>query len=585
MVEGFNQGCPLSSILAALILHEILHTVKTEDDTRRTGNSHTPGSDSVEIMPIAFMDDTNVMLPIDDVEWFLKRVTALGKPVGVIIGKDKTKILTNIHRISILNMLPTGQAASLKRAIDTFTTGECTTGLRILGSPLGSLPFQASYTDNFTQTMVTDTDTMCKTLPDPQTVVQIYKECLVTRVPFQLTADILTHVDPTALPVNNLEWSSPLTTAVRQTTRDIIGHATQLDTIPEYALEMACIPESLNGLGFTSPERIAVLLFLLPLFRTIRYATVGIPLDKGTVSLGQYYNSLFEHWATSDDLLFVTMRHYASPLAEDMHIPAKFSGMDPMEYLVCWHNLGSFQHKRTTAAFAHRKKSLIKDPKPFLGCTATSTWTRQLHAPGIAEDENIPLYEASQDIPMDLWHWTEDITTDNVRLGLHGLFCSAVEAHFITATQLEPAHRLSPHLFRIAMARRLRLPVHTYRKKCKCKRWLDIFGDHYFDCHKHLPWTALHNKVRDGFYHIIRDIAMHTPHMHSDKDVLHEPTNVAPDFPSVRPGDLVLILHEHKKLQACAIDFSMVSTPESAADATKQRKNQIRKHTVRELEK
>ena len=186
---------------------------------------------------------------------------------------------------------------------------------------------------------------------------------------------------------------------------------------------------------------------------------------------------------------------------------------------------------------------------------------------------------------MDLWHWTEDITTDNVRLGLHGLFCSAVEAHFITATRSEPAHRLSPHLFRIAMARRLRLPVHTYRKKCKCKRWLDIFGDHYFDCHKHLPRTALHNKVRDGFYHIIGDIAMHTPHMHSDKDVLHEPTNVAPDFPSVRPGDLVLILHEHKKLQACAIDFSMVSTPESAADATKQRKNQIRKHTVRELEK
>jgi hypothetical protein len=66
--------------------------------------------------------------------------------------------------------------------------------------------------------------------------------------------------------------------------------------------------------------------------------------------------------------------------------------------------------------------------------------------------------------------------------------------------------------------------------------------------------------------------------MHSDKDIPHEPTNIAPEFPSVRPGDLVLTLHEHKKLQlqACAIDFSMVSTPDEAANATQQqRKNKF----------
>jgi hypothetical protein len=205
MVEGFNQGCPLSSILAALILHNILRTVKIEHDSRRSGNGRIRGSGAVEIMPIAFMDDTNVLLPIDDVEWFLKRVETLGAPVGVIIGKDKTKILTNIQGVSILDFLTGHQKSSLKRAIDKYTNGECNTGLRILGSPLGSIPFQAQYTDKFTDTMVKDTNTMCETLPDPQTVTQIYKECLVTRVPFQLTADILTNVDPLDLPENNLE--------------------------------------------------------------------------------------------------------------------------------------------------------------------------------------------------------------------------------------------------------------------------------------------------------------------------------------------------------------------------------------------
>jgi hypothetical protein len=42
-------------------------------------------------MPIAFMDDTNTLLQIYDVWWFLKRVQSLGAPVGVIIGKAKRK--------------------------------------------------------------------------------------------------------------------------------------------------------------------------------------------------------------------------------------------------------------------------------------------------------------------------------------------------------------------------------------------------------------------------------------------------------------------------------------------------------------
>jgi hypothetical protein len=57
---------------------------------------------------------------------------------------------------------------------------------------------------------------------------------------------------------------------------------------------------------------------------------------------------------------------------------------------------------------------------------------------------------------------------------------------------------------------------------------------------------------------------MHTPNMHNKKGVLHEPTNVALSFPTVRPGDVVLQLHNHNQ-QACAINFS--------------------KHTVWEIEK
>eukprot|EP00978_Attheya_sp_CCMP212_P005188 scaffold11547_cov51-Attheya_sp.AAC.1 len=204
MVEGFSEGCPLSSIFAALVLHGVLHQLKQEHDTNRTGSARTRGSGRPEMSPIAFMDDTNVLLDPADVNWFLKRIATLGMPVGIIIGKKKTKILTNTNGVSIIPFLSASVGASLSEAIKNFTAGEATRGLRVLGIPLGSIPFQREYITKFTKNLITDTTTMCQVLPDPQTVAQIYQQCLIARVPFQLTADILSTVDPDNLPDNNL---------------------------------------------------------------------------------------------------------------------------------------------------------------------------------------------------------------------------------------------------------------------------------------------------------------------------------------------------------------------------------------------
>jgi hypothetical protein len=71
------------------------------------GNNRVKEKRGPEILPIAFMDNMNILLPIpeEDVKWYLKQVTTLGAPVGVIIGKTKTKNLTYIQGISILEYL------------------------------------------------------------------------------------------------------------------------------------------------------------------------------------------------------------------------------------------------------------------------------------------------------------------------------------------------------------------------------------------------------------------------------------------------------------------------------------------------
>eukprot|EP00978_Attheya_sp_CCMP212_P018956 scaffold52498_cov35-Attheya_sp.AAC.1 len=102
--------------------------------------------------PLAFMDDTNVLLEPSEVNWFLKRMAKIGKPVGIVISKDKTKILTNTVGISILPLLlPAITQRSLAEAISTFTTGEANRGLRILwGSLLVATPSSES-TSTFSQ--------------------------------------------------------------------------------------------------------------------------------------------------------------------------------------------------------------------------------------------------------------------------------------------------------------------------------------------------------------------------------------------------------------------------------------------------
>eukprot|EP00978_Attheya_sp_CCMP212_P024388 scaffold76486_cov33-Attheya_sp.AAC.8 len=91
--------------------------------------------------------------------------------------------------------------------------------------------------------------------------------------------------------------------------------------------------------------------------------------------------------------------------------------------------------------------------------------------------------------------------------------------------------------------------------------------------------------VPDGFFYIFSDIAAHhTSVMADPQDVFHEPHNVSPSFPTTRPGDIVLRLHNHK-LQACAIDISMVAPPPHAESYNEQRTKQLRMHTDREIEK
>ena len=152
MQEGVNQGCPLSSTIAALLLNEILLplTAKLKASLGR------------ETDPMAYIDDCRANVYVEDVWFFLEEFNRLGGPLGCHLNFDKTHIMpsTNgtlgvpsIRRKYGDAIATTIEAAIAKYSVSTITINnkpistevEITTGLCLLGQPLGSTTFARNF--------------------------------------------------------------------------------------------------------------------------------------------------------------------------------------------------------------------------------------------------------------------------------------------------------------------------------------------------------------------------------------------------------------------------------------------------------
>jgi hypothetical protein len=107
--EGFSQGCPASPVFAALVLHDILSTIQPElvrraEQRKALVDIGDDGLGSIGFS-LAHVDDVNAMLHHDDVEYFLRRFTELGGPLGAILNTEKTRIMTTTSGTSILDEL------------------------------------------------------------------------------------------------------------------------------------------------------------------------------------------------------------------------------------------------------------------------------------------------------------------------------------------------------------------------------------------------------------------------------------------------------------------------------------------------
>lgn len=264
MAEGVNQGCPLSSILAALVLHEVVAPIDAKLKIRAANRLRlqNTGYDDAggETHPMAYIDDAGAAVPHKDVKFFFDEFTKLGPQFGCHLNTIKTRIMTCCQQMVHPPFPPSNvnTARSLLIAFDVQLSStqcqkfssrpnshplnpimdlsqhhpsakisfqpppllvsqsqpqlptnklptilmEIVTGICLPGQPHGSLSFARSFFAQRLQENMANATKLFETVSDHQTAIRLFSQCTLHKLPHLLGSEVLYCHTP-ILPTNS----------------------------------------------------------------------------------------------------------------------------------------------------------------------------------------------------------------------------------------------------------------------------------------------------------------------------------------------------------------------------------------------
>ena len=355
MQEGVNQGCPLSSTLAALVLNEVLEplyaSLQQRARNRATSNPPNLGDDNAGGIshPMAYVDDTNGAIYHEDVLFFLTEFRRLGKPLGLNLN-NKTRIMTSTNGTSSLPQIeatygkPT--ADSIRTAIDEFsydttknpdgsitkTRIEETNGLRLLGQPVGSLSFAKSFIDKQVTIAEENATKLLQKVPDHQTALKLFSMCTLHKTPHLLGSEVLYRFQESAYERWD-DWSGPLACRIDTMVNSFISRLAQRDNIPTFSLLIAYISIAQGGLGLMDPFTRAIPDFVLTMSHATRYADRGIQLSRSEASI-KLPPTLCQLFSTQHNPQSAILGRFYRLLPDIATIAAPKTCNDPLDYVL-----------------------------------------------------------------------------------------------------------------------------------------------------------------------------------------------------------------------------------------------------------
>jgi len=515
MEEGVNQGCPLSSIFAALVFNRVLEPLQASLNQRAAdrvlnGDLGDDGQGSISILT-AFVDDSTEVIPHADIAFFFRELNRLAPPRGCRPNRFKTRILTSTNGTSpipSIRLANPSLADELQAAINTYsiTAGtnptdppigvELLEGCRLLGAPVGSPKFAREFFYERVAATIIDANKITETVPDLQTRLRLFAQCTIHKLPHLLGYDVLHHL-PLDYEMGGLGWQGwqgPLIDATNNLISTFFKSLLHLDTnLPTHSLFIAQGSLKEGGLGIPRPSARAVPDFVLTMATATNSAIHGFRLHKEAPPfiLPHAITSLF-HLASNPD----------SP------------------------TLHRFQHALPTIASIAVSHHVPADQRTnhFLTRTSPNSARHRLRMHTNAITTEIVYNE----------------TPSNLRHLLPGVLSSHMSYPLIHMCRSNPRHRLSNPEFIISLKRKLLLPLYNPNSapKCKCGATHDIHGLHHFRCSRNSK-TFVHNYIAThGLQIPLQDSLRTAGIIDPSSTISTEVTNHIPTQPLLRPYDL-----------------------------------------------
>ena len=535
--EGHAQGCPVAptmSVFELCLLVTTLHRIlQALAEVRRLKGHLGDDGQGTEGTIMSYMDDTFVLLAPEDVQPFLAAFQASGAPLGIELNFTKTRLLTTttghpsqdpkvhqaLHYIS-------------SQAPQPFNP-EITTGVRILGQPVGSTQFANDFLLDTASAFATNLLRLANSHTDIHTKALLFYACALPSIQHLFASDVYYNADPaTFTPQQLFSWSSPFQQTISNATHAFMTVlANQPTDLPPHSYAIAHHPVAQGGLSLREPAIVAYTAFIISTTRSLRYATHGVPLPysttEATIALPTPIARSLATWQKSTTNLPLYTIYKAVAPALFPHITAAHPQSTPCTTLTQLVKSTNLQGLASTIYTTH---------------TTTQLEDLQLQGPP----------EVTTVLPSLLSHYTSlPLRSFNRRF---------------------PHNRLSNDTYQLLLQRKLRipcLPPHLQGTTCpKCKHPLDAYGDHFFRCT--YSKMALSNGIRDTLFHICTHLSTAADFTTSKHHVTCETQGLLPhpQFQGQRPADVGLQLtqaaiHPSPPFPASflAIDVTVTSPP------------------------
>ena len=552
--EGFSQGCPMSPVFAAIVLNEILTKIDSKmralASARKTDKNGMDDNEGGITLIMAYVNDVNCLVPLDDVYILLDKFQKYGLKLGAVMNTEKTRIMTATNGESVRDKLlrswmPGKQmlGQSLKKAIEEFSTElknevrtpyeECK-GLRVLGVPIGSQKYCQDFIMGRMKKAIEASKSILEGLEDRQTMLQVFKACTVHKMTHLFAADVL-NCDESKLPNNWHLWSSDMSDQFTIMIRDFLASLTDRTSIPDHSLLISNMSTNKGGVGLQHPRCTAIPSLILTLKRCIEYTNQGVWIGRteDPVKLPRNVTILYENWQSSNHKCFRIFSKYIHSIVS-----------------VCVSD------------------SVDNDMTHFLYRSSPNTCKDR-----IKDEASIRIMRF---IKTELKH---DLT--NAKLG--EILLPSTSKSLTEMSRLDPDNRMSNDHFQISLTRKLRMSLWPQAEKiiCVCGQEMDEYGDHAFCCTKVVK-GAMSDEIRDGLIRIFKRLLVTAKLIPGASSVEKELRNLLQLAPKLRPFDLSVKLDHvigkdrwRTTLDRIGFDVTVISSAasSSAASQTAQQKD------------